>query len=164
MYKLIIATMVIPFIMFLNVCDAKNNKYEEYLNIAASYELLYPKNILYPQGESGNYMGQVFKSIDSDAILYTFGKGNPDDLTIEDIYDNELNPNDKDERVFTYKVLRDNWFVISGVHNKKIFYVKTFISDTGLIKTIRFRYDRSKSKVYDKVISIISKSFKEANI
>ena len=144
-----------------HISSAKENiKYEMYLNGAAEYQLLYPKGILYPQGESGNHMGQVFKSANMDAILYTFGRGNPNDLLIDYLYYEALNPDDKNERVFTYKRMGDNWFVVSGFHKNKIFYMKSFISNNGLIKTIRFRYDKSKAKLYNKITTKIAKSFK----
>lgn len=121
-------------------------KYKVYQNDAAEFTLDVPQEILYPQGESGNHMGQIFKSADMDAKLLTYGEGNPDDKTIEDLYFDALNPDDKNEKVFTYKIQKNNWFVVTGFHNDDVFYKKTILSKTtGLIISFHFKYLKSKN-------------------
>lgn len=82
-------------------------KFITYQNGAAEYVIDIPMEILYPQGESGNHMGQVFKSAEMDAQLFTYGKGNPDNQTIDDLFFDSLNPENKNELVFTYKIIAD---------------------------------------------------------
>ncbi|WP_020559827.1 hypothetical protein [Thiofilum flexile] len=106
-------------------------------------------------------MGQIFKSIDMSAILYTSGVGNVDDKGIDELYFDALNPDDKDEKVFTYKILGDNWFVVSGYHNNDIFYKKTILSDkSGLVLSFYFKFPKSKKSFYSDITVRMSKSFK----
>jgi hypothetical protein len=140
----------------------KKIKYTSYKNSAAEFSIDVPQEILYPQGESGNHMGQVFKSTDMDAKLITYGEGNPNDMAIDDLYFDALNPDDKDYKVFTYKLLSDNWFVVTGYHNNNVFYKKTILStNTGLILSFYFEYPKSKKSTYDDITIRMSKSFKE---
>lgn len=145
-----------------NHVAAKDISYTTYQNGAAEYAIDIPDDILYGQGESGNHMGQIFKSADMDAKLFTYGIGNPDEKMIDDLYFDELNPEDKDERVFTYKKMSNNWFVVTGFHQEKVFYTKTILSEsTGLIKKFYFEYPKTKKSTYDDITIKLSKSFKE---
>ena len=154
--------LLLFFLAFSNHVTAKDVTYTTYKNGAAEYAIDIPDDILYGQGELGNHMGQVFKSADMDAKLFTYGEGNPDNQAIDDLYFNELNPEDKDEKIFTYKALGDDWFVVTGFHGDDVFYIKTILSEsTGMIKKFYFSYPKSKKTIYDKITIKMSKSFKE---
>lgn len=73
-------------LLFSGTCAAKDITYSTYENGAAEYSVAIPDGILYGQGESGNHMGQVFKSEDMDAVLFTYGEGNIDDKGIDALF------------------------------------------------------------------------------
>jgi len=62
-------------------------------------------------------------------------------------------------RVVTYKVLRRDWFVVSGTENGRIFYQKTMLRDSTF-KTFRIEYDESQKQTFDPVTASIARSFK----
>jgi hypothetical protein len=59
----------------------------------------------------------------------------------------------------TYKVIRQDWFVVSAMVNGKIHYQKTiWRGDT--FKTFQIEYDAVRGSTYNDVTDRISKSFK----
>lgn len=158
--KLIVVLVLILFSTYS--WAGEKLKYTTYANSAAEFSIDVPQTLLYPQGESGNHMGQLFKSADNNAKLYTYGKGNIDEQDIEGLFQEALNPDNKDEKVITYKNMGSNWFVITGFHKDKVFYTKSILSKaTGLILTFYFEYPKTQKSLYDKVTVKMSKSFKE---
>ncbi|ASF47719.1 hypothetical protein [Methylovulum psychrotolerans] len=147
-------------LLFSGTCAAKDITYTAYENGAAEYSVAIPDGILYGQGESGNHMGQVFKSEDMDAVLFTYGEGNIDDKGIDALFFDALHPDDKAERVFVYQAKGDDWFVVTGFYKQEVFYQKTLVKKDSLLKTIYFTYPKAKKALYDKITSHIAKSFK----
>jgi hypothetical protein len=58
----------------------------------------------------------------------------------------------------TYKVKRNNWFVISGVANDFEYYRKTFVQGGNWCSFV-ITYPHNQSKRYDPVVEVISKGF-----
>lgn len=159
MLKPLLFTLLLTF---SNLTLATDFTYTTYENGAAEYAINVPQSVLYPQGESGNHMGQTFKSADNKAKLFTYGEGNPDNKTIDDLYFDAINPEDKNDKVFTYKTQKDNWFVVTGFHKDKVFYKKSILSaSSGLILSFYFEYPKAKKTLYDAMTINMSKSFKE---
>ncbi len=138
-----------------------DNVYQTYHNPRFSYSITYPKNIFYPQGESDNGDGQQFLTKDADASFIVYGSNNVFDESLEDQYLDESRGgmDDNPKKVVTYKVIRKNWFVVSGYNSGKVFYQKTILSDNQF-KTLYFEYDESKKTIFDSIVEHISKSFK----
>lgn len=135
--------------------------YKVYHNSRFAYSIAYPKNTLYPQGESDNGDGQKFLSKDADASLIVYGSNNAFDQSLEDLYLDESRgglPEDP-KKVVTYRVLKNNWFVVSGYNAGKIFYRKTILNKDQF-KSLYFEYPESKKKIYDPVTKQLSSSFK----
>lgn len=58
----------------------------------------------------------------------------------------------------TYKVIKGDWFVVSGKKQGKIYYRKTMLKNE-IFMTFTIEYNESKRKTYDAVTTRISKSF-----
>lgn len=139
----------------------QGNTYLTYHNTKFNYSITYPKDVLYPQGESDNGDGQKFLSKNADASLTVYGSNNVLEQSLEDLYLEESRGGtyDNPKKVVTYKVLKNNWFVISGYNSGKIFYQKTILNKNQF-KSFYFEYSESKKKIYDPVTKQIASSFK----
>lgn len=104
--------------------------YHTYYNPRFGYSIAYPKDILYPQGESDNGDGQKFLSKDADASLIVYGSNNALNQSLEDLYLEESRGGtyENPTKVVTYQVLKNNWFVVSGYNSGKVFYQKTILN------------------------------------
>lgn len=134
--------------------------YETYHNEKFDYSIAYPKDILFPQGESDNGDGQKFLSKDAEVSLIVYASNNALNQSLEEIYREESRggTTENPKKVVTYKVQEDNWFVVSGYNNGRIFYQKTIFND-DVIKTFVFEYDESQRELYDPIAKRLEKSF-----
>lgn len=134
--------------------------YETYHNEKFDYSIDYPKDVLFPQGESDNNDGQKFLSKDAEVSLLVYGSNNALDKSLEEVYREESRGGtaENPKRVVTYKMLEDNWFVVSGYNAGRIFYQKTLLSG-GVFKTFILEYDESEKARYDAIAKRIEKSF-----
>ena len=58
----------------------------------------------------------------------------------------------------TYKVIRQDWFVVTALVKGKIHYQKTMLR-RGVFKTFEIEYDSSRRATFDSVTARVSKSF-----
>ena len=132
-----------------------------YRNSRFGYSIEYPANLLYPQGESENGDGQKFSSRDSRVVLIVYGSNNALEESLEEKYlmDSKGMTWEHPKRVVTYKVLRKNWYVVSGVELDSIFYSKTIRVEGGF-STFEIRYPKADEKLIEPLIGKISSSFK----
>ncbi len=153
--------LIVFIFVLLTQAAFSDNVYKTYHNPRFSYSISYPKNILYPQGESDNGDGQKFLTKDADASLIVYGSNNALDESLEDQYleASRGGMTDNPKKVVTYKLLRNNWFVVSGYNSGKVFYQKTILSNNQF-KTLYFEYDESKKNIFDPIAKHISRSFK----
>ena len=142
-------------------CSSWADVYDTYYNHRYGYSIDYPKDILFPQGESDNGDGQVFLSKNTDARLLVYGSYNALEQSLEEIYREQSRGGTPEEpqKVVTYRVLKDNWFVVSGYNVGKIFYQKTILRNNEL-KTFVFEYDEKRKSFYEPMIKRLAKSFK----
>jgi len=136
------------------------HRYRTYHNARFEYSISYPANLLIPQGESANEDGQRFVSKDGRTELLVYGSYNSLDQTLNEVLAQESERSaEHPNRVVTYKVLRRDWFVVSGTENGRIFYQKTMLRDSTF-KTFRIEYDESQKQTFDPVTASIARSFK----
>lgn len=136
------------------------HQYRTYHNVRFDYSISYPADLLIPQGEPVNGDGQRFVSRDSRTELLVYGAYNSLEQTLRDVFEQESGrPAEHPNRVVTYKVLRDDWFVVSGAENGRIFYQKTMLRDSTF-KTFRIEYDESQKRMFDPITAVIARSFK----
>jgi hypothetical protein len=134
--------------------------YDTYHNERFDYSIDYPKEVLFPQGESDNGDGQKFLSKDADVSLLVYGSNNSLNQSLEEVYREESRGGtaENPKKVVTYKVLEDNWFVVSGYNSGRIFYQKTIFHD-DVLKTFVFEYDESEKERYDPIAKRLAASF-----
>lgn len=144
-----------PIAQVIEIPRADNVNYERYYNSRFNYSLLYPTHILVKQPAPENDDGRTFTSPDSRIIMKVFGSHNVFHKTIQNLYDEELNqPN----QTVSYKRFADNWFVISGYENNRVFYQKIMLHE-GDVLTLSIHYDKSLQSKLDPIVAAISRSF-----
>jgi hypothetical protein len=151
---LILTGMVVPL-----RTAAGQTRYRIYHNVRFEYSISYPADILIPQGEAANGDGQRFVSSDRRTEMIVYGSHNSLDETLRQRYEAEIGRTDNPNRTVTYQVLRQSWFVVSGVENGKVFYQKTLLRN-DVFKTFRIEYDQSQKQTFDSITAKIAQSFK----
>lgn len=127
--------------------------YKTYSNARFGYSVSYPANILIPQGEPDNGDGQVFLSRDGHAEMRVFGRYNVQNETLRSAFNSA-----QEGKSVTYKLLRGNFYVVSGHKDGKIFYEKTMLKgDT--FKTFMIEYDEADASTYDAITARVARSF-----
>lgn len=142
-------------------------KFDTYCNGRYGYCIDYPSAVVYPQPESYNGDGRVFKNKKGEDVLTVFGRMNASadggTISLEQQFDDDLHSVDEEngnkDRVITYQKLGKTFFVISGYKKGKIFYQKTILKGDSFAYAI-LQYDESEKDVFDKVSDRIFKSFK----
>ena len=146
-----------------NSVIADNTKYSIYRNERFSYSISYPEGILVPQGEADNGDGQKFISKDGQVVMLVYGYNNPDDYTIDSVFKEESQSHTRQnpKREVTYKIKKNNWFVVSGTDRENIFYKKAIydVKDNQFIN-FEISYPKSKRAQYDSITAAIAKSMK----
>ncbi len=142
-------------------CSSAADVYDTYYNHRYDYSIDYPKDVLFPQGESDNGDGQVFLSKNTDARLLVYASYNALEQPLEEIYREQSRGGTPEEsqKVVTYRLLKNNWFVVSGYNMGKVFYQKTILNNNEL-KTFVFEYNENQKSFYEPIIKRLVKSFK----
>ena len=133
------------------------NNYKTYTNARFKYSIVYPADLLIPQGEAENGDGQIFKEKGTSSVeMRVYGGYNALNESLRGRYE-ELTR--KWSNGVTYKVLRKDWFVVSALVNGKIHYQKTILRG-DIFKTFEIEYDAVRGSTYNDVTDRIAKSFK----
>jgi hypothetical protein len=138
--------------------SADEVKYAIYENGRFGYAVAYPEGLLIPQGEAENGDGQRFLSKEEDAELAVWGSHNALDETLKERYDRAAK-GESGKRSLTYRTIRKTWFAVSGTEGDRVFYEKTLLRN-GVFYTCLISYPKSKKGTYDRITSVIEKSFK----
>lgn len=129
--------------------------YRTYANARFKYSISYPADLLIPQGEAENGDGQVFREQNGSTELRVYGSYNALNETLRGRFEQLTR---KWENGVTYKVLRQDWFVVSAMVNGRIHYQKTILrGDT--FKTFEIEYDAVRGSTYNPITTHIAKSF-----
>jgi len=150
-------SVVLIFVAILSYVEASaQTNYKTYSNTRFGYSISYPSDLIVPQGEADNGDGQKFLAKDECAEMLVYGRLKLEaNDTLKKIYNTAIA--DLGDKA-TYKVLKSNWFVVSGKRNGKIYYQKTMLKRDIFI-TFSIEYDESKNATYDAVTTRIVKSF-----
>ena len=144
-----------------NIAIAQNITYSRYYNSRFNYSVAYPASILIPQGESQNGDGQKFVSKDKSITLLVYGSHNALNQQLAELYRTQSRSATRENptRVVTYKTRGNDWFVVSGYEDGKVFYNKTILRN-GDFKVLELRYNKSLQPKFDPIAAEIAKSFK----
>jgi hypothetical protein len=136
-------------------------KYENYHNSTYGFEIDYPSEILFPQGESDSHDGQIFSSKNNENELRVYrsfidvGEDSEIDLKVQFNKAIKVKPES-----ITYKKLGKDFFVISGFTDKgQIYYQKTYLFERDLF-TCLLTYNKIEKILYNKISEHIFESFK----
>jgi hypothetical protein len=154
MKKLFILAAILLSLALSQAVSAQTD-YRTYSNARFGYSISYPADLLTPQGEAENGDGQIFKNADAEMRVY--GSNMLLNETLQKEYNALLR---KYGKSVGYKVLRANFFVVSGRRNGRIFYRKTMENSDGAFVTFEIEYREAKRAVYDKVTSRAAASLK----
>jgi hypothetical protein len=158
------------FVFIFLICSGlkEDNGFDTYCNHKFRFCIDYPKDFI-PQGESYILDGQVFLSKDSLTEIRAAGMYVMDDSeTISEAFIVSATG-----IKVSYKVIKDNWFIFSGVDkNGKIVYEKTiktkihvdFDEDgdkVGVYQTLRITYPETQKDLYKIYCNKIAKSLQE---
>ena len=127
-------------------------RYERYRNQRFDYTLLYPSNVLSPQGEATDLSGQTFLDEANDIQLRVYAESS-DLETLAQRYEQA-----QTDRSSTYQTISDDFFVVSGTDSGKIFYHKTLLED-DVFKVLEIEYDQALQREFDTVAQAIADSF-----
>ncbi|MFM7671884.1 MAG: hypothetical protein ACKO6Q_04750 [Bacteroidota bacterium] len=134
-------------------------EYKTYYNRSRMFKIDYPSFLTMGQG-SQNGDGREFYG--SGGIVLSVSSSYYTDLSISDRYYNEFA--DKSQYI-EYKVLRPNWYVVSGTSRQtgKEFYKKVYYSNTygDQIRTMSLEYPKSRMDDFDVIIPRLIQSFKD---
>ncbi|HEY9668779.1 MAG TPA: hypothetical protein V6C91_18365 [Coleofasciculaceae cyanobacterium] len=144
-----------------NIIIGQNITYNRYYNSRFNYSVAYPSSLLIPQGESQNGDGQKFLSKDKSITLLVYGSHNALNQQLAELYRTQSRSATREHptRVVTYKTHGNDWFVVSGYENGKVFYNKTILRN-GDFKVLEIQYKKSLQPKFDSIAAEISKSFK----
>ncbi|MBS1913004.1 MAG: hypothetical protein JST22_13540 [Bacteroidetes bacterium] len=138
-------------------CTAQTDAWRRYVNVRFRFGVSYPAGVLAPRGESANGDGQEFAAADGGARMLAYGTRSltaAEGSSLREGYADHL----RELSRVTYKVLRRDWFVISGMHEGKIRYEKVMVKD-GVFKVLLIEYDPDRRSRYDPIVAHISKTF-----
>lgn len=136
---------------------AGHHLWKTYTNVRFQYAICYPEDLLQPQGESANDDGEKFLAKDG-AQLIVYGRNNALDDTLKHTLGETASRLAGASGKVTYKVLRSNWFVVSGRNRQAIFYAKTFYSHDQF-KSFELTYGRADAGSYDPLIGHLASCF-----
>jgi hypothetical protein len=131
--------------------------WKTYTNVRFKYSICYPQELFSPQGEAENSDGQKFLAKDG-ARLVVYGQFNSLNEPLKVVLQDTSTRLTGTSGTVTYKVIKNDWFVISGETGESVFYSKTLLAGNQL-KSFEFTYDIRESETYKPVIERVSRCF-----
>jgi hypothetical protein len=132
--------------------------YLTYNNERYDYSIDYPLGVLYPQGEALNGDGQRFLSKDKRGKAFVAAWGNALFHTMKQEMNEDIDPKSNPKRIVTYRILKKNWFVLSGYEDGKIFYEKMLLKH-GFFYDYGIDYPKDQKRLWDPVVRRMARSF-----
>lgn len=127
---------------------ALSGKKNCYTNQKFHYGLCYPAGSLIGQGESDSGDGQRFVSPDKKIVLLAWGYANYNNESVRQNYASM--ENSVDFRV-TYKRQSGDWFVLSGLDQDGIVYLKRWVGQDYIV-TLQMHYPKSQKGRVDPLL------------
>jgi hypothetical protein len=123
------------------------------------FAIAYPINVFEQKSEPTTDEGRVLLSKDGKARLLVGAFENADSKTLED-YRQFLIDEQYAGASIDYDVIKQRWFVLSGIHDGQIFYQRVSFTCGGkLINSWAMLYPETERKTYDPVLTAVSKTY-----
>lgn len=134
--------------------------YQVHYNKRLRFSISYPVNLLSLHGESADGLSQRFVSRDGRVLLILSGAPGRSTVDLAELYARRslADTPEKPTRVVTYKVKKDDWFVVSGYEQSRIWYEKA-IGSSNTVVSFRLEYEESQRQLFDLVAGTMAKSF-----
>ncbi|GIM29270.1 hypothetical protein CPJCM30710_19360 [Clostridium polyendosporum] len=143
-----------------NQVDKRENEeivYNKYTNSRYGFSIDYPNNYKIEE-TSQNRDGAIISS--DKAKLIVFGNNNVLNYGVKSYYDFDTS---QIKEKIKYKVIKDNWFIISWIEGDNIVYQKTVVGK-GSANTFIFTYSKVDASKYDEAVKRLNESFKTPGI
>jgi hypothetical protein len=144
---------------------ATTGDFGHYINDKYGYSVDYP-HYLIPEGEPDAHDGQKFSSLKHPLKMRVWGYYSNwltgDEMTIDDERKwalKHLGGDDLPAPTLTYQARGKNWFVLSGVSQKNIFYQRT-IRTKDTFATVLITYPTERKGEFDQLVKQIAASLK----
>jgi hypothetical protein len=123
------------------------------------FAIAYPVNVFEQKTEPTTDEGRVLLSRDGKAKLLVGAFENTDNKTLED-YRQFVIDEQYPGAAIDYDVIKQRWFVVSGIHDGQIFYQRVSFTCGGkLINSWAMLYPETERKTYDAVLTAVSKTY-----
>lgn len=129
-------------------------QYTQYTNTAGGYSLVYPEDLLTPQGEAGP--AQRFASADGRTVV-DVNAVSAGGTGVPEAFAQARRPDTG--REVTYTASGASWYVVSGYEGPTLFYEKTVLAN-DTFKTLRIAFPREYRDAYYDAVEAMSLSFK----
>lgn len=147
-------------VLFICSVGFGQTKYSNYKNDRFFFSIDYPETLLKMQPEPENDDGRTFLSADSSVEMRVWGQYNALSETIKSKYSATLKSFPVKP---SYMVLGPTRYVVSGIREDKIVYIKTLYrkdKEADVFYTLTIEYPVSQKSKWDAVVTHISNSFK----
>ena len=124
-----------------------------YSNAKYGYSIEYPL-VFAPQGEADAGDGQVFLAPDGQGEMRVFAAYNVLETSFQDRYRQSLAAVGGKP---LYTLLREDWFVVSGLVDGKIYYEKT-LARRQAFYTVAFTYDPAARALFESIVGRVIRS------
>ncbi|MBN1882790.1 MAG: hypothetical protein JW885_11495 [Deltaproteobacteria bacterium] len=159
----IVALAAAALLFFSNAaCGAETEyvdngvRYSRYINTRYGFSIPYPSELLIPQPPPSNNDGREFLSHDKQSQMSAWGTFNIMEETLAGRMASEKSDPD---RTVTYEATQNDWFVISGYIDGRIFYIRTYLVD-DIFYTFYIVYDETLSDIFNPITAHISGEFR----
>lgn len=125
--------------------------YKTYYNDRFGYRIDYP-SVMSVSDKSSNGDGRTFSY--GGLTITVFGSYNALFTTVQEQFKENCKPTD------TYKVVKSNWYVRSGVDSKGFVYYEKSILKNDIWYTVILEYPKSMKEDLDEVVTRVVNSFK----
>ena len=156
--------LILLFLLLTVTTVSAQRKFATYHNERFAYSIEYPSDLLKMQPPPENGDGREFDSRDGSVKLLVWGNYNASDQSWKQWYKSDLK--DFLEKP-AYTVVKNHWYVISGLKNDKIFYQKTMrrtlrqkLGNIDVFYTFTIEYPESERSKFDPIVRHIAASFK----
>lgn len=146
--------------------NLRGTRWVKYWDSQYGFVLLYPSTIFEPLApetldpDDKDNQGVRFISKDGEAVIWAWGALNTDNRSL-------LNymkfVRDKAERkgIITYSPHGDNWFVLSGYKDDRIFYRKVILScNDYVVNNLHIEYPKALRKLYEPIVEGLENHFR----
>ena len=143
----------------LEALEASAGDWTRYDNERFGFRLEYPANLFRIERTTEAGDGRVFAAREGEARLLVGALRNEDHHSAKS-YQDYLARNSYADYKITYRPLGDDWLVLSGEANGRIFYEKAIFSCSGqLISSFAMLYPADKRDLFEPIVARVANSF-----